>query len=110
MILKNETTGEIITEFCWTQTTSNVTQVVTTAFDGTVYIQTIGKPSRTIVAECVIYTDAKPKLESAHARVDLMSITDGTDVLHGRITGLSFQNKVRGNMQRCTVTLAKEEI
>lgn len=110
MILRNQTTGEKITEFCWTNTTSDVTQVLTKALDGTVYIQVIGEPSKTIVAECVITTSAKPKLESAHARADLMSVTDEDGHLtYGRITALSFQNKVRGNKQRCTVTLAEEE-
>ena len=110
MILRNQTTGEKITEFCWTKTTPNVNQVVTTAMDGTVYIQVIGSPSKTIVAECVITTDAKPKLESAHARADLMSVTDEDGrVTCGHITALSFQTKVRGNKQRCTVTMAEEE-
>lgn len=109
MILRNQTTGEKITEFCWTQTTPNVNQVVTTAMDGTVYIQVIGRPSKTIVAECVITTEAKAKLESAHASAALMSIADDSRMTYGRITALSFQRKVRGNMQRCTVTMMEEE-
>ena len=109
MILRNQTTGEHITEHCWAQTSSNVNQVVNTALDGSVYIQVIGSPSTTIVAECVIDTGAKAKLESAHARADLMAITGDGRTTYGHVTKLYFQDKVRGNMQRCTVTLMEEE-
>lgn len=109
MILRNQTTGETITEYCWAHTSDNVNQVVNTALDGSVYIQVIGRPSTTIVAECVVNVAAKPKLESAHANADLMAVADGGSTMYGRITSLSFQNKVRGNLQRCTVTMSEEE-
>ena len=110
MTLNNATTGEQITEFCWATTQSNVNQFTATALDGSVYIQVIGSPSQTIIAECVIATGMKSVLESAHANVDLMFLSDGSETIHGRIIELEFQVDVRGGKQRCTIKLAREEV
>lgn len=109
MTLKNETTGTVITDYCWISTNQDVTQVSSKALDGTVYLQIIGAPSVSIIAEIVLPVSMKPTLENSHASGALMSVGSESEKQYGRITGLSFQTKELGGLQRCTVTLAKEE-
>ena len=109
MTLKNETTGIVIPDYCWISSKQDVSQVESKALDGTVYLQIIGSPSVTITADIILEAEMKPTLEAAHASGALMSVGAGSAKQYGRITGLSFKNKIRGGLQRCTVTLAKEE-
>lgn len=104
----DETTGTVISRFAQFEVDQDVKQVVSRSLDGTLYIQTIG--SAAINYEGTVYVDRAGRLAllSAQERVDLCRVDLPRGSYYGRITGLSFGNRMVGDYFAATVTLAKE--
>ena len=104
----DETTATAISRFAQFEIDQDVTQVINTSLDGTVYIQTVGDPACKYTG--TVYVDRLGRLAHLDARAngDLCRVDLPRGSYYGRITALSFGGYMPGGWFAASVTLAKE--
>lgn len=102
--------GETITKYCFIREEQEVNRIVTKALDGTANIQIIGKPFRTINAQCHTNINGVNLLKKCEQEATLLSLEKGTDRIYGRIIDLRPSNKIINGRTNVSFTLAIEEL
>jgi hypothetical protein len=110
MTLLDVTTNTELTPYAWVTPDQDVTKILNTALDGTVYLQIIGAPVKYYDVGAVISSTDREALEDAEANGDLLSLTEVDTTLYGRIVELNINPKIIGGTQTLTMRLAKEVV
>lgn len=108
LTMKNAVTGETITEYCWAVTSQEVNRITSTALDGTVYVQVIGKPAKRIEVEGVISDDKLEALRAAEASATVMILSNDTETLYGRIVSLRERTRIVNCKRKFSAELTRE--
>jgi len=107
-LLKNQDTDTSITRFVSLNDKQEVIRTEQRLLDGSVYIQRIGNPM--VLYSVTAYVDrmGKTLLQSAEDTAALLEAEVKHGTYHGRITELSFSERMACDWFKATVTLAKE--
>lgn len=107
-MIKNETLNIAISDFAQFETVVSPNQIVSTALDGSVHIQSVGDANVSYDGTVYVDRNGKMALETAYANGDLMEIIVKHGTYYGRITALKFGNRMAQDRFEASVTLAKE--
>ncbi|MEG0778416.1 MAG: hypothetical protein RSE64_08755 [Oscillospiraceae bacterium] len=99
-----------ITKFVQFERKEEPTQIITKSLDGTVYIQSIGEPERSLVGTAYVTRAGRDALYAAQATGNLISVSVCHGTYTGRITALKIGNRMAGDYFEADVTLALEVI
>lgn len=107
-LLFNITKNTVVSDKVQFEVGCKPTQIISTALDGTTYIQNIGTAA--VTYEGTVYVDraGKAALDSAFAAGDLLRIDVKHGTYYGRIIGLKHSDRQVRDTFTSTVSLAKE--
>ena len=108
-MLKNLTKGVEITPHVSLEETGMPRQIVTTALDGTAYLQSIGRTQTTYQLTAYVQPDGRAELDAAWWACDLLEVQIKRGTYRGRITSIIYGSRMAKDWYAATVTLAKEE-
>ena len=106
--IKNETTGICISHFVSLEVKQEVIRATQQLLDGSVYIQRIGEPTVSYAVTAYVNRTGKAQLLTAEDTAALLSVSVKHGVYYGRVTDLSFSERMAGDWLKATLTLAKE--
>ena len=106
--LKNADTNTLITRFVSLEEKQEVLRTEQTLLSGGVYIQRIGEPTVSYAVTAYVNRTGKAQLLTAEDTAALLSVSVKHGVYYGRVTDLSFSERMAGDWFKATLTLAKE--
>ena len=106
--LKNADTNTLITRFVSLEEKQEVIRTAQTLLSGGVYIQRIGEPTVSYAVTAYVNRTGKALLLTAEDTAALLAVSVKHGVYYGRITELSFSERMAGDWFKATLTLAKE--
>lgn len=106
--LKNSETNTLITRFVSLEEKQEVIRTAQTLLSGGVYIQRIGEPTISYTVTAYVNRTGKALLFTAEDTDALLSVSVKHGLYYGRITDLSFSERMAGEWFKATLTLAKE--
>ena len=107
-LLFDETTGTNISKFIQLEVDIGVTQIISKSLDGTTYIQNIGRPDTAYNGTVYVDRLGKSLLEAAQTGCNLLRAEVKHGTYYGRITDLKFSKRMAGDYFQASFTLAKE--
>ena len=106
--LKNADTNTLITRFVSLEEKQEVIRTAQTLLSGGVYIQRIGEPTVSYAVTAYVNRTGKAQLLTAEDTAALLSVSVKHGDYHGRVTELSFSERMAEDWFKATLTLAKE--
>lgn len=106
--LKNTDTNTLITRFVSLEEKQEVLRTEQTLLSGGVYLQRIGEPTASYTVTAYVNRTGKALLLTAEDTAALLAVSVKHGVYYGRITELSFSERMAGDWFKATLTLAKE--
>jgi len=106
--LKNTDTNTLITHFVSLEQKQEVIRTEQTLLSGGVYLQRIGEPTVYYMVTAYVNREGKTLLSQAEDTAALLSVSVKHGLYAGRITELSFSERMACDWFKATLTLAKE--
>ena len=106
--LKNADTNTLITHFVSLEEKQEVLRTEQTLLSGGVYLQRIGEPTVSYAVTAYVNRAGKTLLLTAEYTAALLAVSVKHGVYYGRVTELSFSERMAGDWFKATLTLAKE--
>lgn len=108
-MLKNLTGGNEVTDLVSLVENGTPRQIVTTAMDGTTYLQSVGRIQTTYQLTVYVQPKGRKALDEAWWACDLMEVQVKQGTYRGRITDISYGMRMAQDWYQAKVMLAKEE-
>lgn len=102
--------GKVVTPWCWAITKQQANTVVSTALDGTVYVQVIGTPRKIIEAEGVVLLGSLQLLLDAERTAEMLTLVNDENSLHGRITSFDQGRSIVNGRLKFTMEMTWEAV
>ena len=106
--LKKADTNTLITRFVSLEEKQEVLRTEQTLLSGGVYIQRIGEPTVSYAVTAYVNRTGKALLLTAEDTAALLAVSVKHGVYYGRVTELSFSERMAGDWFKAMLTLAKE--
>lgn len=106
--IKNETTGVCISHFVSLEVKQEVIRTTQQLLDGSVYIQRIGEPTVSYTVSAYVDRAGKALFQNAEDTAALLEVSVKHGLYYGRISELSFSERLAGDWFKATAILAKE--